>query len=695
MNVQNLLSHDLNPHQRLDLVRGDVSQEAHRAHQYPTRHSAVYSNNAQNFQQYATPEGSPTYAMQPINQFDGYNGSPTKMDPKNITFELLFNSDARYRGRLPMKVQIFPHDNTDGIVSTVKNFFGLYDEALAGVSFEDSNGNTLIASHENFANGMTVFVRVIPKLPEYRTDHEATSERQQAPLKIERTPHLDEGFQMPPPHLNATYHHPQPASRPASRLARRQSSSPKIAALQHHSSTQKSRPRPTLKRDSREGSFQARLEELNSDAVKACNSSDGDAASVTSSFRARNEGLASAEISQVNIVEGGRRQKAKFESSELPLFVPPQVPVANSISSISPQRRSNGNENASPFAHPLQRPASWYHPMPSPQNSAFGSSGLNTNPARAPEPPHGHRLRDRVNAPTMPTYMRGGMASKGIGYGILPTPDPTIASTISDEDVALQLMRLGDPSNISHGRTSASTMDDALSGRADIASSGTSDEEGELDVDQPTMQTGSPNEAGHNAHQRSAGMAISDFSGDEEYQDDGPASKRQKVSVAKTPSSKPRTNSGSKKSSSSKIAKPRLHGQIKKLKHSLGSNTPKVPISPASLPPQSRKGSTASIMGPPQLPFPDELDLSTKPRCQRCRKSKKGCDRQRPCQRCKDAGIGIEGCVSEDEGNGRKGRFGRHMGVNVQSDVQAASEFENDDLSLAIDGDDNSKKRKR
>jgi hypothetical protein len=62
----------------------------------------------------------------------------------------------------------------------------------------------------------------------------------------------------------------------------------------------------------------------------------------------------------------------------------------------------------------------------------------------------------------------------------------------------------------------------------------------------------------------------------------------------------------------------------------------------------------------------DEEDLSSKPRCQRCRKSKKGCDRQRPCQRCKDAGIGIEGCVSEEEGNGRKGRYGRHMGVAVK-----------------------------
>jgi hypothetical protein len=88
----------------------------------------------------------------------------------------------------------------------------------------------------------------------------------------------------------------------------------------------------------------------------------------------------------------------------------------------------------------------------------------------------------------------------------------------------------------------------------------------------------------------------------------------------------------------------------------------------------SRKPKTVSVvntqkMAPPQMvsPIPsqkspgfainfqvqlaaDEEDLSTKPRCQRCRKSKKGCDRQRPCQRCKDAGIGIEGCISEDEG---------------------------------------------
>jgi hypothetical protein len=87
------------------------------------------------------------------------------------------------------------------------------------------------------------------------------------------------------------------------------------------------------------------------------------------------------------------------------------------------------------------------------------------------------------------------------------------------------------------------------------------------------------------------------------------------------------------------------------------------PSATASMP-APRKVSSSSSGNGPFLGI-DEEDLSSKPRCQRCRKSKKGCDRQRPCQRCKDAGIGIEGCVSEDEGNGRRGRFGRHMGVPV------------------------------
>ena len=54
----------------------------------------------------------------------------------------------------------------------------------------------------------------------------------------------------------------------------------------------------------------------------------------------------------------------------------------------------------------------------------------------------------------MPRTYHMGLAppAREQGFGILATPDPTIASCISDEDAALQLMRLGEASNISLGR---------------------------------------------------------------------------------------------------------------------------------------------------------------------------------------------------------------------------------------------------
>ena len=67
----------------------------------------------------------------------------------------------------------------------------------------------------------------------------------------------------------------------------------------------------------------------------------------------------------------------------------------------------------------------------------------------------------------------------------MPTPDPTVGSAISDEDVALQLMRLGDPMTFSHGRTSTSTVDDAMSGKAELASSDEEDEDD--DEDEPGL----------------------------------------------------------------------------------------------------------------------------------------------------------------------------------------------------------------
>lgn len=295
---------------------------------------------------------------------------------------------------------------------------------------------------------------------------------------------------------------------------------------------------------------------------------------------------------------------------------------------------------------------------------------------------------------------------RGQGIGILPTPDPTVASCISDEDVALQLMRLGDASNISHGRTSTSTLDETLSGRADVASS-TSGESGDGSdtTEQPSLPPPSiepksetsptihpssikrhykyPNEespsydiaepSGHEVD----GDYVYDEKRDGMFKSDPDNINEEFAQVTKLQMPGPKVASGGAQKSrsagvkkASKPSKPRPASIVKKNKAPAVSTGFKAPISPASLTPQSRKTSSASTLNFQHQLGADEEDLSSKPRCQRCRKSKKGCDRQRPCQRCQDAGIGADGCISEDEGNGRKGRFGRHMGVSVKKDHQ-------------------------
>lgn len=315
------------------------------------------------------------------------------------------------------------------------------------------------------------------------------------------------------------------------------------------------------------------------------------------------------------------------------------------------------------------------------------------------------------------------------GIGILPTPDPTIASCISDEDVALQLMRLGDASNFSHGRTSASTLDETLSGRADVASSATSDsDEGSDQTEQPSL----PMPQGHNkagpvlhpsgsrktrkhindglSSADSIGPSGDEVDGDYMYDDhkDGVFKSEpddlvnEFGQVIKPIAPGPKQRNGSKASSitsfkiTSKVTKPRTTGIARKVKPSMLYTANKVPPSPMSLPSQSRKASSASIVN---FQHQSEEDLSTKPRCQRCRKSKKGCDRQRPCQRCSDAGLGVDQCISEDEGNGRKGRFGRHMGVAVKQDAQDSTQDHEFEAGAILDGmaaaQEKSKKRKR
>ena len=294
-------------------------------------------------------------------------------------------------------------------------------------------------------------------------------------------------------------------------------------------------------------------------------------------------------------------------------------------------------------------------------------------------------------------------------------------------------MRLGDASNFSHGRTSASTLDDAFSGRADAASSMTSESENESDaIEQPILpptrvpvkaESASSHPNGCSKKQRKhlrevlPSIDSTELSGDERdadydegtfrsnlddhiaYSGNGGSSKPARGKSAAHTTHKVRTGSDSIKTFKSSKA---VTGITRKSRPSSLSTNAQAPVSPASLPSQSRKTSSASTINFQHQLGVDEDDLSSKPRCQRCRKSKKGCDRQRPCQRCKDAGIGVEGCVSEDEGNGRKGRYGRHMGVPVKkgSDGYILDESENagailTEMAGIQAGPEKSKKRKR
>lgn len=359
------------------------------------------------------------------------------------------------------------------------------------------------------------------------------------------------------------------------------------------------------------------------------------------------------------------------------------MPAATSNPSVSPARRVEHHRPSLPFVHPGQHPFANPRPMQSPQGYS------NAQPTMYATPAHGHRSRDSI-----------GYASNGSGVGsgmggVLPTPDPTVGSCMSEEDkdVAIQLMRLGEMSNISHGRTSASTLDDTFSGRADAASSTGATSDGD-------SSSGDEMPAPRRQKMDSTGTArliypstetpflpsteTADVSSDEAGYRDGKLASKSGAHKAGSAKAKPASSkhkpvaTSATKPSTQKAPKPPRHAntiKTKKLPPVAGGGTSAAtapgPMSPASTN-HSRKASVASV-GLVSQPGGDEHpDLSTKPRCQRCRKSKKGCDRQRPCGRCRDAGLSADQCISEDEGNGRKGRYGRHMGVPIKKEEVTA-----------------------
>jgi hypothetical protein len=217
-----------------------------------------------------------------------------------------------------MRVQIFPHDTTESIVTTVKNFYGLYagPSGARGVSFEDEQGNTLIARYENLRNNMVVYVRVIDEPSPPPGAYGPPPYHSASPVL--QDPYYPGEHRMAPPQPAQALSYGQPLQRPASRTSRKRSVSPN-GGRGRRSTSVSTNPLPTKKSRSRSG-FKSRgssahgsFADNHSDAFNGYSSGDGAPGSVSS--RTKSEHLGNTEISLDNIVEGGRRKRAKFESS--------------------------------------------------------------------------------------------------------------------------------------------------------------------------------------------------------------------------------------------------------------------------------------------------------------------------------------------------------------------------------------------
>jgi hypothetical protein len=214
--------------------------------------------------------------------------SPTKKEQKHVVFQLIDPEDPRIQARLPMRVMISPHDTTDSIITTVKNFYGLYEY---GVSFENREGISIIAAFDNFENDMVVYVRTVAQPPSAHNERAYPN----SPSK----PTLGAAIEMRASHHNNVHSPSRTAARsamrsrsPHSEYARRS-----VSAAPARNNRAKSKSKDNSVHDDADG----------------YSSDDGANGSVTSSRRSRTEQV-NAEISVNNIVEGGRRQRA-FESS--------------------------------------------------------------------------------------------------------------------------------------------------------------------------------------------------------------------------------------------------------------------------------------------------------------------------------------------------------------------------------------------
>ena len=261
-------------------------------HQYPTRYGSTVPEEVPMIKSHPPAAQRPLRGNGVAAAGPGYTrASPVKKGQKHVVFQLIDPEDPRIQARLPMRVMISQHDNTESIVTTVKNFYGLYE---FGVSFENKDGMIIIAAYDNFENDMIVYVRTVAPPP---TTVVETARDSVSPKK----PSLGAPFEMRPT-LAPLAHSP---SRSAARSAGARSLSPQSdIGRRSASAAPGGRPRPH-KMKSKDNSMYGE--------VDGYSSGDNGGGSVASSRRSKAEQV-NAEISVENIVEGGRRQRA-FESS--------------------------------------------------------------------------------------------------------------------------------------------------------------------------------------------------------------------------------------------------------------------------------------------------------------------------------------------------------------------------------------------
>lgn len=229
--------------------------------------------------------------------------TPKRMPPaKSVSFELLLDEGSKTRARIPLRVVLNPHDSTESIITTVKNFYGIYDGK--GVSFEDAFGNTLIASYENLDPDSTVYVRIVPAPQQPLATYPHQAYANDNGYEPRRRPSLGEPFQMLPPHMREQSQSP---SRPASRLAHKRSVSPTQGRGRRSASQQKGTLLPNASRGSSvNGSYHEDDGYSDSEAGRS---------SVSGSKKARSEQYVSSEISTLNVLQDGRRGQPIFDSS--------------------------------------------------------------------------------------------------------------------------------------------------------------------------------------------------------------------------------------------------------------------------------------------------------------------------------------------------------------------------------------------